>query len=449
MTPMHKFVFGVLPACAAMTFVMATGAVAQVDPGPRPLPAAAGGPLAGLSANLSAYFTAAQPFFNQLVSVSGTIAGAPGVGLGPRFNLDSCVGCHAYPAAGGSSPPSNPEVLVATANGATNTIPSFITAAGPVRVARFVLTAAGTPDGNVYDLFTVTHRSDATGCAVAQPNFAAQLAAGNVIFRIPTPTFGDGLVESTPDANLIAAQTAHAAEQAQFGIGARFNHDPEDGTITRFGWKAQQKSLLAFAGEAELVEEGVTTDARPNKRDNVTGCQFNALPEDAQPLTPRANDSSAASALSAAMVNQAAFMRMTAAPARGSASATVAAGQALFAQVGCDGCHFQTQTTTATAITGGKAVTYMPWSDFALHNMGAGLVDGITQGEAVGGDWRTAPLWGLGQRLFFLHDGRASDLGTAIAAHASADSEANKSVAAYNALTTAQKQSLLTFLRSL
>lgn len=449
MITMHKFVFGVLPAFAAVTLVMAGGAVAQTDPGPRPLPAAAGGPLSGLSASLSAYFTAGQPFFTQLVSVSGTISGAPGIGLGPRFNLNSCVGCHAYPAAGGSSPPNNPEILVATANGATNTIPSFITATGPVRVARFVLTAAGTPDGNVYDLFTVTHRTDAPGCSVAQFNFAAQLAAKNVIFRIPTPTFGEGLVESTPDANLIAVQTAHAAEQAQFGISARFNHDPEDGTITRFGWKAQQKSLLAFAAEAELVEEGVTTDARPNKRDDVSGCQFNVLPEDAEPLTPRANDASAASALSAAMVNQAAFMRMTAPPARGPSSATVTQGQALFAQVGCDGCHFQSQTTTATAITGGQAVTYMPWSDFAIHNMGTGLMDGITQGDAGGADWRTAPLWGLGQRLFFLHDGRASDLGTAIAAHASTGSEANQAVAAYNALTAAQKQSLLVFLRSL
>lgn len=438
-----------LVAGAAMSLVMASGAVAQVDPGPRSGAPAAGGPLPGLSAGLGAYFQAAQTFFTQLVSVSGTVPGAPGIGLGPRFNLDSCAGCHAFPAAGGSSPPSNPEVPMATANGATNTIPSFITATGPVRVPHFVLTSAGTPDGSTYDLFTIAHRADAPGCTLPQPNFAAQLAANNVVFRIPTPTFGDGLVEATSDANLTAAQAAHAAEQAQLGISARFNHDAKTNTISRFGWKAQVPSLLDFAGEAALVEEGVTNDLYPDEREITASCQYNALPEDGQPLTPRAGDASAASALSAAIVNQAAFMRLTAPPARGPSNATVTAGAALFVQVGCDACHIPSQTTVADAVTGGQVVTYNPYSDFALHNMGTGLADGIMQGQAGAQDWRSAPLWGLGQRLFFLHDGRAADLVTAIAAHASAGSEANQVIANYNALTLTQRQALINFLRSL
>ena len=81
--------------------------------------------------------------------------------------------------------------------------------------------------------------------------------------------------------------------------------------------------------------------------------------------------------------------------------------------------------------------------------MGAGLADGITQGSASGDEFRTAPLWGLGQRLFFLHDGRTSDLAVAIAAHASSGSEANGVIAVYNALPSQQKQQLLNFLRSL
>src|SRR5262249_58323101 len=133
----------------------------------------------------------------------------PATGLGPGFNLDSCGGCHAFPAAGGSSPPTNnPQIAVATAMGATNVVPSFITANGPIREARFVLNPDGTPDGGVHDLFSIQGRSDAPGCVFAQPNFAAQVAANNVIFRIPTPTFGHGLVDGISNLSL---QTAFPA----------------------------------------------------------------------------------------------------------------------------------------------------------------------------------------------------------------------------------------------
>jgi len=94
-------------------------------------------------------------------------------------------------------------------------------------------------------------------------------------------------------------------------------------------------------------------------------------------------------------------------------------------------------------------VTYNPYSDFALHNMGKGLSDGITQGAAGSQQFRTAPLWGLGQRLFFLHDGRTSYLVVAIEDHNSIGSEAIQVVKAYNKLNATQQQDLLNFLRSL
>jgi CxxC motif-containing protein (DUF1111 family) len=87
--------------------------------------------------------------------------------------------------------------------------------------------------------------------------------------------------------------------------------------------------------------------------------------------------------------------------------------------------------------------------------MGPGLADDIIQGEAGGDEFRTAPLWGLGQRIFFLHDGRTSDLLVAIRAHKSAGSnrfqasEANAVIDKFNQLNEAQKQDLLNFLRSL
>jgi CxxC motif-containing protein (DUF1111 family) len=89
------------------------------------------------------------------------------------------------------------------------------------------------------------------------------------------------------------------------------------------------------------------------------------------------------------------------------------------------------------------------FSDLALHNMGQGLADGISQGLAQGGDFRTAPLWGLGQRIFILHHGRTSDLPQAIEQHAGSGSEANGVVQNYNSLPPQAKQDLLNFLRSL
>ena len=99
--------------------------------------------------------------------------------------------------------------------------------------------------------------------------------------------------------------------------------------------------------------------------------------------------------------------------------------------------------------------TIHPYSDFAIHKMGPRLADQVSQGAAGGDEFRTAPLWGLGQRLFFLHDGRTSDLMQAIAAHSSAASsqfpasEANAVIANFNALSTSDKQAILNFLRSL
>src|SRR5215468_2699830 len=114
-----------------------------VDPGVRGGTPGAGGPLSGLSQNELNFFNAAKDVFNEVDGVAQ--------GLGPRFNLDGCGGCHAFPATGGSSPSTNPQVANATANGATNTVPSFITANGPIREARFVRNPDGTPDGGVHD----------------------------------------------------------------------------------------------------------------------------------------------------------------------------------------------------------------------------------------------------------------------------------------------------------
>jgi CxxC motif-containing protein (DUF1111 family) len=441
------------PVCAQTT----QNGTSATDPGVRGGDPGAGQPLSGLSKDELNFFDAAQQVFSEVDTVPS--------GLGPRYNLDSCGGCHAQPAIGGSSPAKNPQVQSAIAQGARNTLPPFISLNGPIREARFVRYPDGTPDGGVHALFIISGRSDAPGCNIQQPDFTAAVAANNVVFRIPTPTFGLGLVEAVPDSALQAAFAANGQQKQSLGISGNFNRNANDGTITRFGWKAQNKSLLIFSGEAYNVEMGVTNDAFPNERDDDPGCQFNATPESTTSMGKNTTKSgSPASDYSMDIVNFANFIRMLAPPTpaapaasavttaslnASATSATTSRGQQVFANIGCQACHIQTLTTGNSVMSGQSNVTFQPFSDFALHNMGTALADGVSQGNATGSQFRTAPLWGLGQRLFFLHDGRTSDLNVAIQQHASDGSEASSVVQNFNMLGGPDKQALFNYLRSL
>jgi CxxC motif-containing protein (DUF1111 family) len=468
----------------------ATKGSTAVDPGPRAGTPGAGGFYPTLNSNEQAFFNAALSVFTETDSVSGGIPGEAGSGLGPTFNGNSCAMCHAEPAIGGSSPGltspqnpiNNPQVALAALDSATNAVPSFITDGGPVREARFVtLTGArgGPLDGGVHGLYTIAGRSDAPGCSLAQPDFDTALSENNVIFRIPTPLFGLGLVENTPDATLIANLAANASQKAALGIGGVFNTSGNDGTITRFGWKAQNKSLLMFVGEAYNVEQGVSNEIFPNERSAASGCVFNSGPEDDSHILDPGDESQSGtlSAMSSDLINFAGFVRLTAPPTPGTMSTSAQAGQKLFVSVGCAYCHTPSLTTATSGYTGMSNVTYAPFSDFALHHMGSTLADGIVQGGAAGDMFRTAPLWGVGQRLFFLHDGRTSNIVTAIEDHISAgrncvtstaavrpvtstapnvstsptgcQSEANAVVKSFNQLSTSQQQSIVDYLRSL
>jgi hypothetical protein len=192
-------------------------------------------------------------------------------------------------------------IAIAALNGARNVVPWFIVPNGPVREARFKRNPNGTNDGEVHDLFVITGRSDAAGCNIAQPNFlpagnplSAQGGNPNIIFRIPTPFFGAGLIEAIPDSAILANMKANAPQKAGLGISGHANAhlsgnaniSGNDGTITRFGWKAQNKSLIMFAGEAYNVEMGITNQLFPQERDETPGCLFNATPEDTLNFTP-------------------------------------------------------------------------------------------------------------------------------------------------------------------
>jgi len=440
-----------------LTLAVSIGTQAQKDPGPRGGAAGAGGYYPTLTANEQAFFNTAASVFADVDSVLGQIAGESGTGLGPIFNANSCATCHAEPAMGGSSPgmnspqhpAPNPQIALATLDGAHNTVPPFITANGPVREARFVRNPDGSSDGGVHDLYTIVGRTDAQGCSLAQPAFAAQLSRNNVIFRIPTPTFGLGLVELTSDATLRANLAASPKAKNLLGISGTFNTSGNDGTITRFGWKAQNKSLLMFAGEAYNVEQGVTNEIFPNERTDATGCQFNATPEDVTHFMVNGSMTGTANDFMPDLLNFATFMRMSAPPAPIPMTASAQNGSNLFTSVGCVLCHSSSLTTGSAPYTGMSNVTYHPYSDFAIHHMGSRLADGISQGAAGPDQFRTAPLWGIGQRLFFLHDGRTADLMQAIQAHSSNGSEANAVIKLFNSLNSSQQQDVLNFLRGL
>ncbi len=259
---------------------------ATLDPGPRGGTPAAGGPMPGLNNIESAYFYAAQARFVAINSVTGTIPGQPSTGLGPRFNSNSCASCHAQPAVGGTSPKKNPAFKVAKLNGAANTVPSFEDPNGPILEARFRNYPDGSPDGYVHQLFTIAERTDAGGCSMAQPDFASQIAAKNVSFRMPTPLFGLGLVEAIPDLTLQHAFNSSSSRRASLGISGHFNISANDSTISRFGWKAQNKSLLMFSGEAYNVEMGVSNELFTNQINTDSSCANPAgTPEDDTNLT--------------------------------------------------------------------------------------------------------------------------------------------------------------------
>jgi len=439
-----------------------------VDPGVRGGPAGSGGPLQGLTADETAFFQDGQARFAEIEVVTG---GANN-GLGPRFNSNQCLSCHAQPSAGGSSPAENPLIAVATVNGAKNKVPWFIMKNGPVREARFKHNANGTSDGEVHDLFVITGRTDATGCNIAQPKFlpagnslTGQGGNGNIIFRIPTPVFGAGLIESIPDSVILANLRSNTTEKSALGISGRanahlsgnVNRSANDGTVARFGWKAQNKSLLIFASEAYNVEMGVTNQLFQQERDETPGCVFNATPEDTLNFTPPAATGSSHTAVLSDIEAFANFMRLLAPPIPAAPTPSSEKGRVTFTTIGCVHCHTPSLTTGPKIASGSSTrpsvalsnQTANLFSDLLVHHMGTGLADGITQGGAGPDEFRTAPLWGVGQRVFFLHDGRTTNLVEAIRAHQSRGSEANRVVEHFNRLSMQEQQNLIDFLRSL
>jgi len=391
-------------------------------------------------------------------------------GLSARFNADQCSACHSQPAIGGAGGflvpnpkggarrvPENPLFdLIPHRFGQTNKVPSFIKQYGPILVPRFVKKIDGTPDGQIYPLYTIVGRSDDTTIpecnaqVLPQPDFENELKKGNIVFRIPLQLFGMGLIEAIPDAEILARHRAMAAYRTQNGIvGA-----PNGSVSYRFGWKAQHKALEQFTDASnEFAPQMKKVDRK------CTGSETEERP----PLLGGAEfEEPSVDLINPVVLLATSFMRYLDAPHPAAMNALAQRGKVLFGLgpeqpgIGCVACHTAQMTTADKLPTETlQRRTVELYSDLLLHHMGPRLADNISQGQAKGDMFRTPPLWGVGQRRFFLHDGRTDDLLQVIEAHAAPAgngypaSEANAVITRFKLLPPADQQAILSFLRAL
>ena len=470
------------------------------DPGPRPNPQSpVPNPVPGLNEIETALFDESLLRVSELEGSCDTCSQQPpngppidpdpdnplspqslvnSAGMSPVFNADQCFICHSQPQIGGSSPAHSPAEKIAHRLGGTNIVPDFEEPDGAFREVRFKFNSDGTRDGGVHSLFTLQGRSDTPTCTLKQPDFATAVRERNIAFRIPLQLFGLGLIESIQDSAIRSNMNANLWQKRELGIAGHPNIVPNNGTISRFGWKAQNGSITIFAGEAYNVEMGISNDAFPIGRSEDPTCSEVYEPFDIPRTEPTLYNNPLKIMPAWLMFTE--FMRFVEAPQPAPMSASAQHGKELFSRVGCALCHTPSFKTPGTASPASpldeigphsvalRGQTVNLFSDLLVHHMGATLADNIVQGSAGPDEFRTTPLWGLGQRLFFLHDGRTSDLMVAIRDHFSGrfsdggdnpakdfrsytypPSEANGVVDRFNNLSETDKQAILDFLRSL
>jgi len=350
-------------------------------------------------------------------------------GLGPVYNARGCVDCHATPNVGGTSQVTELRVGHRDAHG------------------NFVNPTIKIDDGSS----SIPSRSlvnDRSICEQAQER--APSTESIQALRATTSVLGDGFVEAIDDGTLMAIARQQPGQSGGFIAGqfvlVPISEAPGQSRIGRFGWKDQQASLLSFAADAYVNEQGITSRLQPT--DTTSVCKTTADPEDVPDSDGLAD-----------IDRFARFIRATQAPPRDSALAATTdaqAGEALFHKIGCAICHVSSITTAppGKVINGGQFTVppalgnqvIHPYGDFLLHNIGTG--DGIVQngGPATANRMRTAPLWGLRTRSRLMHDLLSMTPNDAIQRHGG---EATGVILRYRLLGPSQRNQLITFLNSL
>ena len=332
-------------------------------------------------------------------------------GLGPVYNAQSCAECHQSPVTGGLSQ------------------------VAEVRAGRFF--------GGV---FTDHPGGSLINDRAIDPRIQEHVFDSDNVTTLRTSlnTLGDGFVEAIDDATFNAIRAAQPPALRGSIITVPVAEAGGALRVGRFGWKNQNASLLSFAGDAYLNEQGITNRLFPTENtsngNSVAAFDTVADPEDTD------NDIDAF----------AAFMRATKAPARGLVTADAAAGAVLFNAIGCNVCHTPTIVTApvGTIVNGGQLTVadalgnkiIHPFGDFMLHDVGTG--DGIVQngGPSTRNRMRTPPLWGVRTRSRLMHDGKSLTFEDAILRHGG---QAEVVKLLFLALNNAQKNRLLAFLGSL
>ncbi len=333
-------------------------------------------------------------------------------GLGPFFNGRSCGECHSVPAVGGSG------TILEIRAGRRHDDGSY----------------TELPGGSLFQIFSLPPH----GCQKPIPEEA------NVFSRRKSlPIFGDGLIEAIPDEALLARASANRSHPDGIGGRPHMVVDVFTGAIRvgRFGWKAQQATLMSFGAEAYRDEMGITNDLFGREADSGfddprkdRDCDPRPDPEDVRNPVTRLRG----------IDNFANFTRMLAPPPRGSQSGVTAAGELVFERIGCAVCHIPQMTTGPARQPWLNRQPVRLYSDLLLHDIGTG--DDLPQGDASGNEFRTTPLWGLRVRAPFLHDGRAATIEQAIRLH---DRQAAPSRRRLEALGDGDRAALIEFLRSL
>jgi CxxC motif-containing protein (DUF1111 family) len=361
-------------------------------------------PLPGITTAQLTLFNDGEEEFNAVETIHD--------GLGPVFNEKSCGSCHNIGATGGTGV-------------------QFEVRAG--RLVNGVFDSLASQGGQLFQLFGVG--GQIPGC-----NIGGEVVPSNANVqakRRTTALFGLGLVDATPDSTFTALASSEPSA-IRGRVNMVQNIAAGRNTVGKFGWKAQVPTLHQFSGDAYLNEMGITNPEFPTEN-APQGNTALIAPCDLVPgLEDDGDDVNAFTD----------FMTFLAPAPTATQSPQARAGDPVFTQVGCDGCHVRTLTSGTNAVAALSQKTYHPFSDFLLHDMGS-LGDNIGgQGQAGLREMRTAPLWGLrfANPNDLLHDGRAHSIRDAILRHAG---QAQSSRDAFNALSETNKQNVEEFIKTL
>ncbi|MFT3884793.1 MAG: di-heme oxidoredictase family protein [Flavobacteriales bacterium] len=373
-------------------------------------------------------------------------------GLGPVFNSVSCTNCHISDGRG--KPPSGNEQLVSMlfrlsmdgvdAHGGPMPVPGF----GGQLQQRSIFGVV--PEANVAISWTETPMTLGEGSTVLlrRPSFTitdayTPMPAGvRMSARVAPPVFGLGLIEAIAESDIRAH--ADPSDADGDGISGRPNVvwdvPRQRMALGRFGWKAEQPSLLQQTASAYVEDMGITNPLFPEE--SCTG-------------QPQYGTPNTGIELSDSILHAVAFyVRSLAVPARRAVQdPNVVRGGQLFTQAGCDRCHTPMQRTAVdVSFPEVSNQVIFPYTDLLLHDMGPDLADDRPIFVADGREWRTPPLWGIGLTQVvnghqnFLHDGRARSVLEAVLWHGG---EAERSRNAVRDMTASERQALLAFLNSL